>query len=163
MASLRRLLVLLALAAATRSLPAELDQDVLQDQPQRSNLTGVPTPWVFGAGFAMSNTSGTTSTVKGQQFPSLINVTIDDLVAGLTSGLFTSVDLVHVRRPLEESPSELGGRAVALVRLTHCDQAYISRIAQVNGTLHPVTEINPDALEIAAQLDADRKQGKTLG
>lgn len=36
--------------------------------------------------------------VKGQPFPSLIDVTLDDLVEGLESGLFTSVDLVKVRR-----------------------------------------------------------------
>jgi hypothetical protein len=34
--------------------------------------------------------------VKGQPFPSLIDVTLDDLTTGLESGLFTSVDLVTV-------------------------------------------------------------------
>ncbi|KAL7621665.1 hypothetical protein AAE478_008992 [Parahypoxylon ruwenzoriense] len=75
-------------------------------------------------------------TVKGKPFPSLIDVTIDDLSAGLESGLFTSVDLVN---------------------------AYVARILEVNDTLHAVTEINPDALSIAADIDAMRAKGTTLG
>jgi len=42
-------------------------------------------------------------------------------------------------------------------------EAYIARINEVNSTLHMVTEINPDALAIAAQLDAERKAGTTRG
>ena len=42
-------------------------------------------------------------------------------------------------------------------------QAYVARIAEVNNTLHIVTEINPDALEIAAQLDAERATGSVRG
>jgi len=38
------------------------------------------------------------SPVKGHSFPSLLDVTLDDLTAGLESGLFTSVDLVNVGR-----------------------------------------------------------------
>lgn len=34
---------------------------------------------------------------------------------------------------------------------------------EVNGTLHVVTQLNPDALSIAADLDAQRAQGKILG
>ena len=34
---------------------------------------------------------------------------------------------------------------------------------EVNGTLNVVTELNPDALEIAAELDADRKNGTIRG
>ncbi|KAH8888022.1 amidase [Thozetella sp. PMI_491] len=77
-----------------------------------------------------------TSTIKGQPFPSLINATIQDLATGLESGLFTSVDLV---------------------------KAYIARIGEVNGALHAVTEINPDALAIAAELDDLRSRGISLG
>jgi len=76
------------------------------------------------------------TTVKGQPFPSLINVTIDDLQRGLDRGLFTSVDLVN---------------------------AYLARIAEVNPRLNAVTEINPDALTIAADLDGLRAKGKTSG
>ncbi|KAM0325450.1 hypothetical protein ACHAQA_007436 [Verticillium albo-atrum] len=75
-------------------------------------------------------------TIKGQEFPSLINVTIDDLSQGLKAGLFTSVDLV---------------------------EAYLARIAEVNGEFKALTEINPDALSIAAELDAQRANGAVLG
>jgi hypothetical protein len=69
-------------------------------------------------------------------FPSLINVTTEDLATGLEAGRFTSVDLV---------------------------KAYSARIMEVNSTLRMVTEINPDALAIAAELDAMRANGTILG
>jgi hypothetical protein len=69
-------------------------------------------------------------------FPSLINVTTEDLASGLEAGRFTSVDLV---------------------------KAYSARIMEVNSTLRMVTEINPDALAIAAELDAMRANGTILG
>ena len=52
------------------------------------------------------------------------------------SGLFTSVDLVNT---------------------------YVDRINEVNGTLSMVTEINPDAVMIAQQLDQERAQNKSRG
>lgn len=76
-----------------------------------------------------------TSTGLGD-FPSLINVTTEDLATGLEAGRFTSVDLV---------------------------KAYSARIMEVNTTLHMVTELNPDALTIAAELDAMRANGTILG
>lgn len=42
-------------------------------------------------------------------------------------------------------------------------QAYINRINEVNSTLHAVTEINPDALQIATALDAERANGYVRG
>ncbi|KAL4800914.1 amidase signature domain-containing protein [Aspergillus venezuelensis] len=69
-------------------------------------------------------------------FPSLLDATQSDLQDGLRLGCFTSVDLV---------------------------QAYIARIHEVNSKLNPVLEINPDALNIAEQLDQARRDGKTLG
>ncbi|KAF2103069.1 amidase [Rhizodiscina lignyota] len=75
-------------------------------------------------------------TVKGEPFPSLMDVTIDELQTGFESGLFSSVQLT---------------------------QAYIARIKEANLTLHAVTELNPDALEIAAQLDAERSNGTSRG
>ncbi|KAF2802434.1 glutamyl-tRNA amidotransferase subunit A, partial [Mytilinidion resinicola] len=69
-------------------------------------------------------------------FPALIEATTEDLVVGLESKLFTSVDLVN---------------------------AYIARIHEMNSTLHMVTEINPDALSIAAALDAERSNGTKRG
>ncbi|KAL6864283.1 amidase-like protein [Trichoderma novae-zelandiae] len=64
--------------------------------------------------------------------PPLLDATLADLRLGLDSGLFTSVDLVN---------------------------AYIERISEVNAVLRAVTEINPDALLIASELDAERRAG----
>lgn len=69
-------------------------------------------------------------------FPLLIEASLEDLASGLESGLFTSVDLVH---------------------------AYIARINEVNSTLRMVTQINTDALSIAAELDAARAAGTSRG
>ncbi|EON98801.1 putative glutamyl-trna amidotransferase subunit a protein [Phaeoacremonium minimum UCRPA7] len=77
-----------------------------------------------------------TTSINGTPFPPLIEATLEDLVRGLETKLFTSVDLVNV---------------------------YVDRIFEVNSTLHMVTELNPDALEIAAVLDGERKCGKTRG
>jgi amidase len=76
------------------------------------------------------------TSINGTAFPPLIKATTEDLVRGLESGLFTSVDLVT---------------------------AYMARINEVNSTLHMVTQLNPDALYIAAQLDAQRARGNVLG
>ncbi|POS70179.1 amidase [Diaporthe helianthi] len=72
----------------------------------------------------------------GPLFPPLIDATLADLSTCLERGVFTSVDLV---------------------------QAYIARIKETNDLLHAVTEINPDALTIAASLDAARRDGQVLG
>ena len=61
---------------------------------------------------------------------------LEDLSNGLAQGNFTSVDLVNV---------------------------YVDRINEVNGTLNMVTEINPDAVSIAHQLDQERAQGQLRG
>jgi hypothetical protein len=42
-------------------------------------------------------------------------------------------------------------------------QVYNARIKEVNGKLNVVTESNPDALHIAAELDAERRTGITRG
>lgn len=47
-----------------------------------------------------------TIAVKGKQFPTLIDVTTEELVDGLESGLFTSVDLVKVRYYLRHCLTE---------------------------------------------------------
>lgn len=69
-------------------------------------------------------------------FPPLIDAALTDLSSGLESGAFTSVDLV---------------------------KAYIARIKETNDALHAVTEINPDALDIAASLDVARRDGRIFG
>lgn len=71
-----------------------------------------------------------------QSCPQLIDATIETLTAGLNRRQFTTVDLV---------------------------KAYLARIAEVNDTLHAVTEVNPDALAIAAGLDAERAAGSVRG
>ena len=94
-------------------------------------------------------------TVKGKPFPSLINATLDDLTKGLEQGLFTSVDLVKVGAVL--------GRAPSGYHSTNERQAYVARINQVNDHLHAITEINPDALDIAKSLDNERAKGSVRG
>ncbi|KAJ6780395.1 hypothetical protein PWT90_03539 [Aphanocladium album] len=64
------------------------------------------------------------------QLPLLLDATLDELRAGLDAGRFTSVELT---------------------------KAYIARINEVNNDVHAVTEINPDALDIAANLDNERE------
>ena len=85
---------------------------------------------------AQPGCANTSTSINGMAFPSLIDVTTEDLIGGLESGLFTSVDLVN---------------------------AYTARIMEVNDTLHMVTELNPDALSIAATLDALRAGGTVYG
>ncbi|KAH6629223.1 amidase signature domain-containing protein [Boeremia exigua] len=69
-------------------------------------------------------------------FPKLLDATADELISGLETGGFTSLDLVD---------------------------AYVGRILEVNATLHMVTEINPDAWTIAKELDEERSCGKIRG
>ena len=42
-------------------------------------------------------------------------------------------------------------------------QAHIQRTEEVNGILHAVSEINPDALTLARELDAERAAGSVRG
>lgn len=89
------------------------------------------------AAIAFTVVQGQSSTaINGEDFPPLIDATLEDLVSGLDSGLFTSVDLVN---------------------------AYTARILEVNSTLRMVTELNPDALSIAAALDSERAAGTSRG
>ncbi|KAK3312991.1 glutamyl-tRNA amidotransferase subunit A [Apodospora peruviana] len=77
-----------------------------------------------------------TTQLTASNFPPLIDATIDDIKAGLESGLFNSVALVRT---------------------------YLDRIAEVNPVLRAVTEANPDAVDIATALDAERAEGKLRG
>ncbi|OZJ01547.1 hypothetical protein BZG36_05510, partial [Bifiguratus adelaidae] len=72
----------------------------------------------------------------GDTLPDLFSTTIDELQEGLECGAFTSVQLTT---------------------------AYIARINEVNPILNAVLEINPDALAIAADLDAQRAARKVIG
>ncbi|KAH7333511.1 glutamyl-tRNA amidotransferase subunit A [Rhexocercosporidium sp. MPI-PUGE-AT-0058] len=69
-------------------------------------------------------------------YPSLLDASIESLSSGLARRKFTSVDLV---------------------------KAYLARIAEVQEDFHAVTEVNPDALLIAADLDAERLDGSIRG
>lgn len=50
-------------------------------------------PWV-----AAQLCSSNCTSINGTPFPSLIDVSTEDLITGLETGLFTSVDLVNVRQ-----------------------------------------------------------------
>jgi amidase len=76
------------------------------------------------------------SDFAARPFPPLLDATLEDLACGLGLGMFTSVDLV---------------------------EAYVARIGEVNSTLRMVTELNPDARQIAADLDAERARGGVRG
>lgn len=90
----------------------------------------------FAALTAAQSATNATTSVNGTPFPSLIDVTTEELIVGLESGLFTSVDLVN---------------------------AYIARINEVNDTLRAVTQLNPDAKVIAQGLDDERANGIIRG
>lgn len=96
-------------------------------------LLGIATQ-AFASNFV--STCSASQLIKGVPFPTMIDVTLQDLEFGLETGLFTSAELV---------------------------QTYLDRIMEVNSTLHMVTEVNPDALSIAAELDAMRANGTILG
>lgn len=94
--------------------------------------------------------------VTGKPFPNLLDVTTDDLVSGLRSGLFSSVDPVKV----SAQDSSCAFHPSWAIKYA---QAYLARIEEVNPILNVVTEVNPDALSIAAKFDAERKNGTTRG
>lgn len=91
---------------------------------------------VLGVCQCQLSSSNSSTAIDGTPFPPLIDVTLDDLIRGLDTGLFTSVDLVN---------------------------AYTARILEVNSTLRMVTELNPDALSIASALDSERASGTSRG
>ncbi|KZT54945.1 amidase [Calocera cornea HHB12733] len=85
---------------------------------------------------AASTPSYGVSPVNGKPLPDLYYATIDDLQYGMGNGTFTAVHLV---------------------------KAYLGRIAETNPLLHAVIETNPDAISIAAGLDAERANGTVRG
>ena len=102
---------------------------------------GVPFPcvtllWSLLFTAVLANSLFPNQTNGGLTFPNLIDTTTEELQTGLEGALFTSCDLV---------------------------KAYVARIQEVNSALHVVTEINPDALSIAAERDAERANGTTRG
>ncbi|KAJ9193918.1 hypothetical protein DTO166G4_5850 [Paecilomyces variotii] len=93
---------------------------------------------LFSVGLSLSAVLplGHASATAKCEYPPLINATADELQAGLSGGCFTSLDLVNT---------------------------YVARIQEVNDTLHMVTQLNPDAWQIAMQLDIERMTGKVRG
>ncbi|KAF7365550.1 Amidase domain-containing protein [Mycena venus] len=90
----------------------------------------------FALAVALQPVLSFTTRADASTFPDLYEATITELQAGLDAGDFTSVDLVN---------------------------AYFARINEVNAELHAVIEVSPTALQQAADLDAQRKQGKKIG
>lgn len=77
---------------------------------------------------ALQHSVGAGTTVGTNTVPSLITITIDEIGYGLDHHIFTAVGLVN---------------------------AHIARTLEVNRLLNAVLEINPDALDMARELDAE--------
>jgi hypothetical protein len=87
--------------ASIRGLLFVLSLSILNDLVssryiERSLLTGTRNPR-NSRNSLKTQLTGSIVLVQGQPFPRLIDATIDTLVTGLESKLFSSVDLVHVR------------------------------------------------------------------
>ncbi|MCJ1479410.1 hypothetical protein MMC13_008095 [Lambiella insularis] len=85
------------------------------------------------------------------KFTPLDEVTIDELNTYFKDGSLTSVELVRV------------SWLFAIIDWSLTSQAYIERIFEINHVLHAVSEINPDALNIARTLDVERAEGRLRG
>src|SRR6185437_11042709 len=83
------------------------------------------------------------------------------LSGGITSLLRQSASASHGQFDfVEKSISELEA-AMASGQLTSRELTlgYIRRVQQLNPLIHSVIELNPNAMAIATQLDADRRRG----
>ena len=95
--------------------------------------------------------TGSTVTPCHVQLPDLYEASITELQDGLEHGHFTSVDLVKVLHCLA---------FFLFVSVLTPYQAYFARIDEVNlqgPTLRAIIELNPSALEQAADLDLERR------
>ena len=90
----------------------------------------------------------------GSGLPRLEEAGIEELNYLQSSGMVTSVDLVHAR-PSCFSP--------VMLLFAKNLKAYIQRTNEVNSILRAVGEINPDALLIARTLDVERAAGRVRG
>ncbi|KAL1979709.1 hypothetical protein VTN96DRAFT_5269 [Rasamsonia emersonii] len=109
--------------------------------------------------FVLCSTAAASASVTNCTYPDLISATADELESGLKGGCFSSVDLVNVCTYI----FRLRKQSQQQCRLSRSAQAYIARIQEVNSTVHAVTELNPQAVEIAEQLDQERKNGSLRG
>ncbi|KXS99249.1 hypothetical protein AC579_3919 [Pseudocercospora musae] len=116
-----------------------------QDQGQNDLSTAVAKLHINAAESSSYDSTGLSSLsdpdsspagMRNSTLPDLLDVTLEGLSAGLEAGLFNSADLVN---------------------------AYTERIKEVNRTLHAVTELNPNAVKIAKDLDAQRANGASRG
>ena len=65
---------------------------------------------------------------------------------------------------IEKSILELqAAMAAGQLNSRELTQGYIRRIQSLNPTLHAVIEVNPNAMAIATQLDAERRSGHVRG
>ncbi|MCJ1236709.1 hypothetical protein MMC14_004691 [Varicellaria rhodocarpa] len=73
---------------------------------------------------------------EASSFPSMLDITIEEMRQLLEAHAITSVDLVTM---------------------------YLARISEVNPILHAINDVNPDGLAIARELDEERASGKSRG
>jgi len=87
------------------------------------------------------------------------------LTGGLTSLFKESASAGGTNFPFVEASITQLQAAMAAGQLSAKDlvQAYLTRIQQLNPTLHAVIETNPNAVAIAAGLDNERKKGFVRG
>lgn len=89
---------------------------------------------------------------RTKSYPDLLNANAEELAYGLERGDWTSLQLTKVCFIISSSSV-----------LCLLFQAYVARIKASNSVFHAVTEINLDALAIAATLDAERAAGNCRG
>ena len=74
--------------------------------------------------------------LASDEFPGLLNITLEQVAEGLDRGKFTSVDLV---------------------------KAYTARIEECNEEFRSVLQLNPDAVHVAELLDQERGRSGRRG
>src|SRR5450755_781842 len=86
-------------------------------------------------------------------------ITHFDLLAGAQQPAATASD-AWLFDSIPDLQAAMAAGSLTSAMLT---RGYIDRIAKLNGVLHAVLEVNPDALSIARQLDAERRRGHVRG
>lgn len=89
-----------------------------------------------------------------------------------TAGISAMATGLLAAAPADQAPFELNEATIDQLQqkmksgqrsAQQLTKAYLDRIASVGKKLNAVIELNPDALAIAAQMDAERKAGKVRG
>ena len=86
-------------------------------------------------------------------------ITHFDLIAGAQQPASSVAD-AWLFEPIPALQSRMAAGHLTSAALT---QAYLDRIASLNGVLHAVLEVNPDAIRIARHLDRERQNGRVRG